>query len=195
MAGHALRATGAQYLARCGIEYYKIQLFCRCGSDTILRYLHDAPLEESENWLSKAHQTSPMTELLCQTAVNMNSQGLVVSAKDVGKIVQAALEARATEVTDVLASKKDDLDQMIQSLKDQRIEMNLHWAGELPRRFLPKFVVNLSSGKWHAVRDSMCTGCGHEWRNAKGHDLKYEKGSDANLCDKPGCQKLLKRFD
>ena len=33
---HILRSTGAQYLARCGIEFYKIQLFCRWGSDATL---------------------------------------------------------------------------------------------------------------------------------------------------------------
>ncbi len=52
--GHLLRCTGAQFFARCAVEYYKIQLFCRWGSDTILRYWRKVPLEGSENWLSEA---------------------------------------------------------------------------------------------------------------------------------------------
>ena len=35
--GHMLRPVGAQFMARKGIEFYKIQLFCRWGSDAILR--------------------------------------------------------------------------------------------------------------------------------------------------------------
>ena len=72
MTGHALRATGAQYLARCGIEYYKIQLFCRWGSDTILRYLRDAPLDDSSSWISHSLERSSLQEVLCQTSLVVN---------------------------------------------------------------------------------------------------------------------------
>ena len=104
------------------------------------------------------------------------------------------MESRATEIFHTLKEKKDDLENMIESLKTQKIQMDLHWAGELSRRFLPKYVVNLTSNKWHAVRDHECTGCGFEWRNSRDNDLRYEMPSDANRCDKSGCQKLFKRF-
>ena len=34
LTGHVLRRTGAQFMARMGVEYYKIQLLCRSGSDS-----------------------------------------------------------------------------------------------------------------------------------------------------------------
>ena len=139
-------------------------------------------------------QTASMTEVLCHTSMKLNENGKFVAAKDVEKIVNAALEARATEIFHVLTEKYDDLDKMIESLNCQKIEMDMRWAGELSRRFLPKFVVNLSSNKTHAVRDAECTGCGYEWRNARDHDLLYELKPDSNLCDKGGCQKLFKRY-
>lgn len=49
--GHILRPMGAQLMARKGIEFYKIQLFCRWGSDVILKYLREVPLENSDQWL------------------------------------------------------------------------------------------------------------------------------------------------
>ena len=193
MTGHVLRSTGAQYLAKCGIEFYKIQLFCRWGSDTVLRYLRDAPLEDSEPWIENSLRKASMTEVLCHTSLNINESGKPVSPKDVEKIVNSALEARSEEIWNAVAEKKDDLEEMIESLRNKKIEMDLHWAGELSRRFLPKFVVNLNSGKCHAVRDSEATGCGHVWRGSRDHDFRYEIDNNADLCDKSGCQRLFKR--
>lgn len=195
MTGHTLRASGAQYFARCGIEYYKIQLYCRWGSDTILRYLREAPLDDSEMWLTHSMRRDSLNEVMCQTALKLNSDKRNVSDKDVERIVAAALETRATAILSAVEAKRDDIQDMIDSLLKTKIKMDDHWAGELARRFLPKFVVNLNSKKCHAVRDSQCTGCGFEWRNSKDHDLCYELGNDANKCEATGCQKLFKRFE
>lgn len=71
-----------------------------------------------------------MTEPLYQTSLCVNNTGKVVSAKDAEKIVQATLEARAAEVLNVLNEKTDALEKMVTSLKSQKIEMDLRWAGE-----------------------------------------------------------------
>eukprot|EP00435_Cladocopium_sp_Y103_P039159 s1436_g10.t1 len=195
MTGHTLRASGAQYLARCGIEYYKIQLFCRWGTDTVLRYLREAPLEDSELWLTHSMKRDSLNEVMCQTALKLNNDKRNVSDKDGERIVAAALETRATAILSAVETTKDDIQEIVDSLLKTKIKMDDHWAGELSRRFLPKYVINLSSKKCHAVRDSQCTGCGFEWRNTKDHDLCYELGNDANRCEAPGCQKLFKRFE
>ena len=57
--GHMLRPMGAQFMARKGIEFYKIQLFCRWGSDAIVRYLREVPLENAEKWLATPTQPRP----------------------------------------------------------------------------------------------------------------------------------------
>ena len=41
---HVLRVTGAQFLARAGLELLLIQLFARWGSAAVLRYVQQAPL-------------------------------------------------------------------------------------------------------------------------------------------------------
>ena len=74
LTGHVLRSTGAQFLARQGIEYYRIQLFCRWGSNTVLRYLRDAPLEGSEKWLPSSLQNVTVEEVQVQTATALSSQ-------------------------------------------------------------------------------------------------------------------------
>jgi len=40
--GHALRRGGAQYLAKAGVEVWRIQALCRHSSDAIKHYLDDA---------------------------------------------------------------------------------------------------------------------------------------------------------
>ena len=197
MTGHVLRPTGAQYLARCGVEYYKVQLFCRWGSDTILRYLREAPLEDSEAWVADSLKKASATEVLCQTAMTMNQESdeATFASKDVDQIISDALDARASEVLSLLDQRVDNVKDMIETLKAQRIKMDDHWAGELSRRFFPRFVLNFGSNKLHAVRDAQCTGCGFEWRNSKEHDLRYEVSGDVIRCEAPGCQKLFKRFE
>ena len=49
--------------ARQGLEYYRIQHFCRWGSDTILKGLRNSPLENSENWLPSCLQNLTVEEL------------------------------------------------------------------------------------------------------------------------------------
>ena len=61
LAGHALRPTGAQHMARHGIELFRIQLFCRWESSTVLKYLRDIPLEGSETWLSEGAADEPLS--------------------------------------------------------------------------------------------------------------------------------------
>ena len=45
--GHTGRVSGAQALAATGMELWRIQLFCRWGSDAVLKYVRDAALASS----------------------------------------------------------------------------------------------------------------------------------------------------
>ena len=47
IAEHAMRVSGAQLLARSGVELYVIQLYGRWGSSVIERYVQEAPLSRS----------------------------------------------------------------------------------------------------------------------------------------------------
>lgn len=192
--GHILRSTGAQYFARCGVEFYKIQLFCRWGSDTILRYLRDAPLDDAEDWVHASSLRQSLEEVTYQTFETLQSQGNPVRPSDVENIVHKALQSQASEVLQSIETDMSRATDILNELKTKKIEMDDHWAAELSRRFLPRFVKNVTSQKIHCVRDEFAAGCGFEWRNTKDHVLINTLEPDSDKCEKPGCTKLFSRI-
>ena len=62
--GHSLRATGAQGLARAGVEEWAIQLLGRWGSKAIRSYTRLAALERSSTWARAAAASSREREPL-----------------------------------------------------------------------------------------------------------------------------------
>ncbi|CAK0883768.1 unnamed protein product, partial [Prorocentrum cordatum] len=52
--GHSLRVSGAQSLARAGLDIWLIQLLGRWGSDAVLGYIRAAPLAVSTTWALRA---------------------------------------------------------------------------------------------------------------------------------------------
>ena len=192
--GHLLRATGAQYFARCGVDYWKIQLFCRWSTHTILKYLRDLPLEESESWVTEsAGRKHALDEILLHTSEQVCAQHKSVRVKDVERIVNTALQSYTSEVLLTFEKEKSDILEMIDSLKTQKLALDDVWAAELSRRFLPKFVKNFNSRTIHAVRDEMTSGCGFEWRNSKECILCNSIEEGFHKCEKAGCSKLFVR--
>jgi hypothetical protein len=57
--GHSLRATGAQGLARAGVEEWAIQLLGRWGSKAVRSYTRQASLEQSATWARRALTRGP----------------------------------------------------------------------------------------------------------------------------------------
>jgi len=192
--GHILRSTGAQYFARCGVEFYKIQLFCRWGSETILRYLRDAPLDDAEDWVHASFTKMSLDEVTHQTFETLQSQSSHVKSSDVEKIVHKALLSQASEVLQSMEKDMSLATDILHSLKTKKIEMDDQWAAELSRRFLPRYVKNVTSQKIHCVRDEFAAGCGFEWRNTKDHVLTNTLEPESDKCEKPGCTKLFSRL-
>ena len=56
--GHTLRATGAQGLARMGIDLWAIQLMGRWGSEVVRRYVREVALESAASWAASAASSS-----------------------------------------------------------------------------------------------------------------------------------------
>ncbi|CAE7394552.1 icd, partial [Symbiodinium necroappetens] len=140
LTGHVLRSTGAQFLARQGIEYYRIQLFCRWGSDTVLRYLRDAPLEGSEKWLPSSLQNVSVEEVQVQTATALSSQdGTYVHLKEViDEQITRALEPRVTQLLGTFEQREDDILSLVKELKQTQEEVKDAWSEEFQRHFLPR---------------------------------------------------------
>ena len=54
VSGHSLRVTGAQGLARAGVDTWAIQLLGRWGSAAVLGYIQEVPLTNSSTWAHRA---------------------------------------------------------------------------------------------------------------------------------------------
>ncbi|CAE7359049.1 icd [Symbiodinium natans] len=195
LTGHVLRSTGAQFLARQGIEYYRIQLFCRWGSDTVLRYLRDAPLEGSEKWLPSSLQNVSVEEVQVQTASTLSCQdGTYVHLKDaIDDQITKALEPRVTQLLGTFEQREDDILSLVKELKQTQEEVKDAWSIEFQRHFLPRYVVNWASSIVHAVKNESFTSCGCEYRGRPGFTLLRAFPDGCRQCAAAGClQELAK---
>lgn len=74
--GHVCRVAGAKMLARLGLAVAAIMLMGRWGSDTVLRYLGDAPVESiTRQYVERWHAESLDDKITqCAQGVNLESQ-------------------------------------------------------------------------------------------------------------------------
>ena len=105
--GHALRPTGAQFMARLGIDFYKIQLFCRWGSEAILRYLREVPLEDSDQWLAASLSVG---EVMTHSARALDMQTDHPKSRKMVKAIQNALETRSTQILQSANQTKEEIE-------------------------------------------------------------------------------------
>ena len=66
VSGHSLRVSGAQGLAKAGVDSWAIQLLGRWGSSAVLGYIREVPLELSATWATRAARSRTLEEVLRQ---------------------------------------------------------------------------------------------------------------------------------
>ena len=66
--GHSLRPTGAQGLARLGLDLWSIQLLGRWGSSAVQGYAREASLEAAAGWAARAGSNVDLESVLGQVA-------------------------------------------------------------------------------------------------------------------------------
>jgi len=64
--GHSLRMTGAQGLARAGVDTWAIQLLGRWGSNAVLGYIQNVPLSNSSSWAARAARGWSLDEAMAE---------------------------------------------------------------------------------------------------------------------------------
>lgn len=190
--GHTLRPSGAQRMARLGVEYYKIQLFCRWGSDTILRYLREVPMEGSDQWMNEA-ESKPSLEEITEQLAHLVPAEKGINRDQVLELVTEILSARSSEVLNDVSEAQAEITSMIKELNTQLAMMTEQWAEELSRRFLPKYLVNHTSHNVHAMKDAYTTGCGFEFCLARDCEFKTTL-PEGSLCETQGCSKLFEAW-
>ena len=70
VSGHSLRATGAQGLARAGVDLWAVELLGRWGGPTVRRYVREAQLEDSAAWASRVAAMTGLPELVRQLTLD-----------------------------------------------------------------------------------------------------------------------------
>jgi len=107
ISGHSLRATGAQGLAKAGLELWALQLLGRWGSDAIVSYVREAHLARSEEWAARAMRSMSLDHLagaMAPKAAALTSEGrdldeaLVAAAAGTG-VVPPSDPLLATELS------------------------------------------------------------------------------------------------
>ena len=76
VSGHSLRVTGAQGLAKAGLDVWAIQLLGRWGSAAVLGYIREVPLELAATWAARAARSMTLDDLLRQRAAGPPAVGL-----------------------------------------------------------------------------------------------------------------------
>ena len=99
--GHMPRVSGVVHLAKAGLEIWKIQIFCRWGSDVILRYIQDAPLEQSHKWARDAAVGLGPTEARNELV----SQFLITNPDKVPSLPEGSLELASARIPDYTQTK------------------------------------------------------------------------------------------
>ena len=159
--GHMPRVSGAVRLARAGLDIWKIQIFCRWGSDVVLRYIQEAPLEQSHKWAKEAARGLGLSEASKGLASHYISRNPEVSVpdKDVKLASEQALEVLHKSMR-IELEKTDDKWASVLSILEGKLELVASRVG----MDIPKFVLNnFGKCKVHLTRNDRFTVCGWEW--------------------------------
>ena len=172
--GHMPRVAGAVRLAKAGLEVWKIQMFCRWGRSVVLRYIQEAPLEQSHTWALEAASGLSLAaarhELIAryqqaqtgETERTPESE-LKLASEQAFRDLQKCLEVK-------LEGAEDRWSVLLRIFEEKLDAVAARVGAEMP-----KYVVNNGSAsrKVHVVRNEVFTMCGWSWRG-HGHSVSRQ---------------------
>ena len=176
-------------MARSGLESWKIQIFCRWGSAVVLKYIREAPLEQSSSWATQVAGGLQLKDLrdrvrkeLCQGPGALDQQVAL-------ETVRPALEDVERLIQDKVKSSEEHW-----QLFAEAISSRIQALEDIPVRTLP---LHVGSAAPHAVvlhrpRNHLATYCGWQWggnRLAILRDRANEKDELCRRCEKAFCAK------
>jgi hypothetical protein len=154
VSGHSLRATGAQGLARAGLDVWAIQLLGRWGSSSVLSYIREVPLELSASWASRAAQHQSLDDLLRARASEPQCpSGSSSSAPSSSRALALPAPPFLAPVTN--------------SLQVALVEAECK-AAVVKAPMARCMYISSSSGKWHRFADTKLSGACAGWASACG---------------------------
>ena len=175
-----LRVAGAQFLARSGLDLILIQLFARWGSNAVLRYVQDAPLELQGGVAIRA----------AAGAVKDSGRRLAEIQADAASVQKDDLDAKVLEALSS-ALEKDNVRAYVDKIvHDALVSQRTGGHASAKVEELPRlFVKNKATKKVHQALvfgpdtppESWQTFCGWQFGAAK-HEVARKLGKETNLC-------------
>ena len=154
LSGHSLRRTGAQYLARLGLELALIQLLGRWGSATIERYVAETPLAKIAAKTKELIRTKSLTDYRLKALEMMTERSAASSSSTDGPTTavgkQVAEEISNPKVNEEIADLKWEISILRQMVADD-ID-NLGKQVDILRGERVAYVYRTSRRRTHVVR-------------------------------------------
>ena len=167
VSGHSLRATGAQGLARAGVDVWAIQLLGRWGSSTVLEYVREVPLEVSTSWAARAARASTLEEVLSARPSSSSSSSLSPAAAAASVVAPAASSRSVLPRASLnVVEAPLDIDEALREAESAAGTRALPWSECKFVRSPP--VCGTRAGKWHRVSRSGLGGASSGWASACG---------------------------
>ena len=187
---HTARVTGAVRLALAGVSVWAIQVFCRWGSQTVLRYVKDAVLGHRADHLRRGGPAElGMTLRDLRKAMHSRTPHSRVCSHLIEQALETMGEDPSKNSPLTAAPKKDvvsELGMMVSTLHGE--------LEDLRSRTLP-VAAKCLRGKYHTVLTSKLAHCAWQWAKGDGvavHEMDIpEVGSEVALAD--WCTKCLRR--
>ena len=176
VSGHSLRATGAQGLARAGVDIWAIQLLGRWGSSTVLEYVREVPLEMSTSWAARAARACTLEEVLGARPSSSSSSSLGASVPAVVVDRSASSSSSIPRAGQHVVEAPIDIDDALRSAESAAVTRALPWSECSFVRSPP--VCSTRVGKWHRVAPSGLSGVSSCWSSACGWRFA---GTDASV--------------
>lgn len=149
ISGHSLRVTGAQGLARLGLDLWAIQLLGRWGSDRVKGYVREVQLEHSAEWAASAARKKDLEQVVRD--ILQKVQGQAHSQEELHRA-----SARAVSESAGSGSARPDRDCLVGEVV--RAAMGAKEASNPPAPDViesgnsgARAVVNGATGIWHKV--------------------------------------------
>ena len=163
--GHTGRVSGAQALAATGMELWRVQLFCRWGSDVVLKYVRDAALSTSVSF---------STEVVRGWA----SQWTLDELKMAAQARAAGTAGKPWWIQSIAVDEALEKQGGFQLNPNTLIEGTKEGIAELESRPSMKFVVNIKSERVHTTVTPSVTACGWRWPEGSVVETTFWAGED-----------------
>ena len=177
VSGHSLRVTGAQGLARAGLDVWAIQLLGRWGSAAVLGYIREVPLELAATWATKAARAMTLEEVMRQRPFGSATVGPAAA------LAAAASSSSACSSSRVLVPEalEEPLAEAIAAVEVDAVALSASSFAQSP------------SGRWHRLSHRRGPGdfSPGGWTAACGWDYTGPSASITEVIPAALCHKWL----